>query len=73
MEQPAALYCLDLRDELEIERIGGDAFGERGYRERTSVHLNTFGWVKRDSYLPQGAQGLKAVTKYKSGYDPKNS
>ncbi|CAN0006613.1 unnamed protein product, partial [Ectocarpus sp. 13 AM-2016] len=24
----------------------------------------------RDSYLPQGSHGLKAVTKYKLGYDP---
>ena len=27
-------------------------------------------WVKRDSYLPQGSQGLKAVTTVKLGYDP---
>lgn len=26
--------------------------------------------MQRDSYLPQGNQGLKAVTKYKLGYDP---
>jgi len=26
--------------------------------------------VKRDSYLPQGSQGLKAVTKAKLGYNP---
>ena len=24
----------------------------------------------RDSYLPQGSQGLKAVTRKKLGYDP---
>lgn len=30
----------------------------------------TFRWVKRDSYLPQGSQGLKAVTKAKLGYNP---
>jgi len=29
-----------------------------------------FRWVKRDSYLPQGSQGLKAVTTAKLGYDP---
>ena len=34
------------------------------------IHLDAFSWVRRDSYLPQGAQGLKAVTKYKLGYDP---
>jgi DNA polymerase epsilon subunit 1 len=40
------------------------------YRGRLTVHLDAFHWVQRDSYLPQGAQGLKAVTKYKLGYDP---
>jgi hypothetical protein len=34
---------------------------------RCAVHLDAFHWVKRDSYLPQGAHGLKAVTKYKLG------
>ena len=32
--------------------------------------MDAFYWVKRDSYLPQGSQGLKAVTKAKLGYDP---
>ena len=27
-------------------------------------------WVKRDSYLPVGSQGLKAATKAKLRYDP---
>lgn len=27
-------------------------------------------WVKRDSYLPVGSQGLKAVAKAKLRYDP---
>lgn len=27
-------------------------------------------WVKRDSYLPQGSHGLKAVTVAKLGYNP---
>ena len=55
---------------------GGGSFGGGGsadgseYRGRTAVHLDAFCWVKRDSYLPQGSQGLKAVTKYKLGYDP---
>jgi DNA polymerase epsilon subunit 1 len=40
------------------------------YVGRCIVHLDAFCWVKRDSYLPQGNQGLKAVTKYKLGYDP---
>jgi DNA polymerase epsilon subunit 1 len=33
--------------------------------------MDCFRWVKRDSYLPAGSHGLKAVTKYKLGYDPK--
>lgn len=40
------------------------------YIGRCMVHLDAFSWVQRDSYLPQGNQGLKAVTKYKLGYDP---
>ena len=38
--------------------------------KKTQVHMDAFSWVRRDSYLPQGSQGLKAVTKYKLGYDP---
>lgn len=34
------------------------------------MHLDCFKWVKRDSYLPMGSQGLKAVTKIKLGYTP---
>jgi len=64
LEQRAAVYGLDLRYELGVEKVGEE------YRGRCSVHLDAFSWVRRDSYLPQGAQGLKAVTKYKLGYDP---
>ncbi|XP_071723103.1 DNA polymerase epsilon catalytic subunit A-like isoform X1 [Rutidosis leptorrhynchoides] len=39
-------------------------------RAKFACHLDCFSWVKRDSYLPQGSQGLKAVTKAKLGYDP---
>lgn len=37
---------------------------------RSIVHMDAFCWVQRDSYLPQGNQGLKAVTRNKLGYDP---
>lgn len=43
---------------------------EGEYTGRTMVHLDAFSWVQRDSYLPQGNQGLKAVTRVKLGYDP---
>ena len=31
-----------------------------GYTCRFAVNMDCFLWVKRDSYLPQGSQGLKA-------------
>ncbi|KAI2497495.1 protein of unknown function (DUF1744) [Fragilaria crotonensis] len=65
VEQRAAIYGLDIVKELGVEK---QKDGE--YRGRCSIHLDAFHWVQRDSYLPQGSQGLKAVTKYKLGYDP---
>lgn len=32
--------------------------------------MDCFRWVKRDSYLPVGSQGLKAVAAAKLGYNP---
>ena len=34
------------------------------------AHMDCFRWVKRDSYSPQGSQGLKAVTTAKLVYNP---
>eukprot|EP00571_Detonula_confervacea_P015151 CAMPEP_0172308022 /NCGR_PEP_ID=MMETSP1058-20130122/8746_1 /TAXON_ID=83371 /ORGANISM="Detonula confervacea, Strain CCMP 353" /LENGTH=2557 /DNA_ID=CAMNT_0013020353 /DNA_START=95 /DNA_END=7768 /DNA_ORIENTATION=- len=77
LEVRAAVYGLDLRREIGFyNTAASDGSGSAGrdqsseYRGRTAVHLDAFCWVKRDSYLPQGSQGLKAVTKYKLGYDP---
>ena len=77
LERRAAEYGLDLRREIGFYNAaatggggGGAGDGSSEYRGRTAVHLDAFCWVKRDSYLPQGSQGLKAVTKYKLGYDP---
>ena len=64
LETRAKLYGLSIERDLGVERIGEE------YRGRCCVHLDAFSWVQRDSYLPQGSQGLKAVTKYKLGYDP---
>ncbi|KAF9008656.1 DUF1744-domain-containing protein [Hymenopellis radicata] len=55
---------LDARSKVN----GIDMFLETGfakdsedeYKSRTCVHMDCFRWVKRDSYLPQGSQGLKA-------------
>ncbi|KAL4079949.1 hypothetical protein V8B97DRAFT_1928963 [Scleroderma yunnanense] len=57
---------------------GIDMFLETGFSKdsedefkcRSCVHMDCFRWVKRDSYLPQGSQGLKAVTTAKLGYNP---
>lgn len=65
---------LDARSKIN----GMDMFLETGfakdmedeYKSRTCAHMDAFRWVKRDSYLPQGSQGLKAVTKNKLGYEP---
>ncbi len=74
VEARAAKHGLNMKKELGICLSGQNAGDSRGgggvYRGRCCVHLDAFHWVKRDSYLPQGAQGLKAVTNYKLGYDP---
>jgi len=63
----AKYHGIDLWNETGISQAGDDEV-----RGRCCVHLDCFAWVQRDSYLPQGAQGLKAVTKYKLGYEPED-
>ena len=58
--------------------LGIDMYAEIGFRKNSEdiyqsdycVHMDCFAWVNRDSYLPQGSRGLKAVTVAKLGYDP---
>lgn len=50
--------------------IGFKPDNEGEYKCRACMHMDCFRWVKRDSYLPQGSQGLKAVTTAKLGYNP---
>ncbi|KAI9844901.1 MAG: DNA polymerase epsilon catalytic subunit [Sclerophora amabilis] len=64
--------------EARASMLGIDMYQEIGFRKNSEdvyqsdycVHMDCFSWVKRDSYLPQGSQGLKAVTVAKLGYDP---
>ncbi|KAI9804136.1 MAG: DNA polymerase epsilon catalytic subunit [Sarcosagium campestre] len=64
--------------EARASVVGIDMYQEIGFRKNSEdiyysdycVHMDCFSWVKRDSYLPQGSQGLKAVTVAKLGYDP---
>ncbi|EEB07800.2 DNA polymerase epsilon catalytic subunit A Pol2 [Schizosaccharomyces japonicus yFS275] len=53
-----------------FQEIGFSKDQEDEYKSTYCAHMDAFRWVKRDSYLPQGSQGLKAVTVAKLGYDP---
>ena len=53
-----------------FEEIGFAKDAEEEYKSSYCTHMDCFRWVKRDSYLPQGSQGLKAVTTAKLGYNP---
>ena len=65
VETRAAFHSIDMK-----ERIGFAKNKEGVYTSRASMHLDCLCWVKRDSYLPVGSQGLKAVSKAKLRYDP---
>ncbi|KAL6249519.1 DNA polymerase epsilon catalytic subunit [Rhinocladiella similis] len=64
--------------EARASVLGIDMYAEIGFRKNSEdiyqsdycAHLDCFAWVNRDSYLPQGSRGLKAVTVAKLGYDP---
>eukprot|EP00960_Hanusia_phi_P004316 125836-Hanusia_phi.AAC.4 len=59
-------YGLNMEAEIGLQKQPSEE-----YSSRFACHLDAFHWVNRDSYLPQGSRGLKAVTKHKLGYDPK--
>ncbi|ODQ80376.1 hypothetical protein BABINDRAFT_35491 [Babjeviella inositovora NRRL Y-12698] len=65
VETRAAIHGLDM-----FEEIGFAKDSENEYKSKYCVHMDCYRWVKRDSYLPQGSQGLKAVTTAKLGYNP---
>ncbi|KAF5305758.1 hypothetical protein FQR65_LT07654 [Abscondita terminalis] len=65
VEARAAAYELDMKQE-----IGFSKSREGIYSCRAAMHMDCLCWVKRDSYLPVGSQGLKAVAKAKLRYDP---
>ncbi|KAI7983738.1 DNA polymerase epsilon catalytic subunit A [Camellia lanceoleosa] len=66
VESRAAHHGFKMSDELgfRCDKDQGEC------RAKFACHLDCFAWVKRDSYLPQGSHGLKAVAKAKLGYDP---
>ncbi|KAK4884405.1 hypothetical protein RN001_000676 [Aquatica leii] len=65
IEARAAVYELDMKQEIGFSKSRDDV-----YFCRAAMHMDCLCWVKRDSYLPVGSQGLKAVAKAKLRYDP---
>ncbi|KAK9473977.1 TCP-1/cpn60 chaperonin family-domain-containing protein [Dipodascopsis tothii] len=65
VEGRALHHGLDMYYEIGFKKDSEDE-----YKSAYCAHMDCFRWVKRDSYLPQGSQGLKAVTTAKLGYDP---
>lgn len=65
VEARASMNGIDMYREIGFQKNSEDV-----YESDYCTHMDCFSWVKRDSYLPQGSQGLKAVTVAKLGYDP---
>nr|ASF90262.1 hypothetical protein SPAR03885 [Bartheletia paradoxa] len=65
VEARANSYGISMYNEIGFAKDSEDEF-----KCRSIIHMDCFRWVKRDSYLPQGSQGLKAVTVAKLGYSP---
>ena len=56
---------ISMRDVIGFRKNSQDE-----YEANYAIHMDCYKWVKRDSYLPAGSQGLKSVTSIKLGYDP---
>ncbi|KAI5296332.1 DNA polymerase epsilon catalytic subunit [Ascosphaera acerosa] len=65
VEARASIHGIDMYMEIGFRKNSEDI-----YQSDHCVHMDCFAWVNRDSYLPQGSRGLKAVTTAKLGYDP---
>lgn len=75
LDKRSQKHNINIFREIGIRRSGTQqgrdfANSDIEYIGRCIVHLDALCWVKRDSYLPQGNHGLKAVTKCKLGYNP---
>jgi len=66
IEKRAFIHGLDLRTEIGVSKAGRSD----EYIGRFLVNIDCYAWVSRDSYLPQGSQSLKAVTRKKLAYNP---
>ena len=59
---------MDLAKEIGFARSQSD--NGQYFVSSSVTHMDAIHWVKRDSYLPAGSHGLKAVCRAKLGYDP---
>lgn len=65
VEARAKYHELNMQKEIGFFKDSQDE-----YQSRCCIHMDCYKWVKRDSYLPIGSQGLKAVAKAKLNYNP---
>ena len=68
VDNRAKKYGLDMKTEIGFQKISQNQ--EENYLSRQCLHMDAYRWVKRDSYLPVGSQGLKAAAKAKLRFDP---
>lgn len=66
VEARARVHGLDMYAEIGVRQNAKKEY----YAARHASHIDCYAWVQRDSYLPHGSHGLKAVTRAKLGYDP---
>lgn len=61
VEARAKYYNLSIYEEIGVkpDKVEGPGQQQQEYKCRFGSHLDVFKWVMRDSYLPQGSQGLK--------------
>ena len=62
------VYGMSLEKSLGLQWVS--TTNKTQYAGRYATHIDCLHWVERDSYLPQGSHGLKAVTREKLGYEP---
>ncbi|CAG8498932.1 2908_t:CDS:10 [Diversispora eburnea] len=68
VERRAEIFKINMQKEIGFTKSRGVDNDE--YTSKQCAHIDCFQWVKRDSYLPIGSQGLKRVTEAKLGYNP---
>ncbi|PXF40650.1 DNA polymerase epsilon catalytic subunit A [Gracilariopsis chorda] len=69
IETRASMLGMDMGKEISM-RCQTDLRMTRQTEGRSTIHMDVFHWVNRDSYLPQGSRGLKAVTRVLLGFEP---